>query len=113
MRYVSPSVSRCAPRVKGGAKLLRQSESAADDGITAFGGGSFEDLTRIAMINAPLWTELFMLNKEKLCAHIENFEKEIAAMKKMISGEDASGLVNYLSDVREKRLRMGSIRQVR
>lgn len=88
-------------------------ESAADDGITAFGGGSFEDLTRIAMINAPLWTELFMLNKEKLCAHIENFERQIAAMKKMISGEDAAGLVNYLSDVREKRLRMGSIRQTR
>ena len=88
-------------------------ESASDDGITAFGGGSFEDLTRIAMINAPLWTELFMLNKEKLCAHIENFERQIAAMKKMISGEDAAGLVNYLSDVREKRLRMGSIRQTR
>ena len=54
-----------------------------------------------------------MLNKEKLCAHIENFERQIAAMKKMISGEDAAGLENYLSDVREKRLRMGSIRQTR
>ena len=88
-------------------------ESASDDGITAFGGGSFEDLTRIAMINAPLWTELFMLNKEKLCAHIENFEKQIAAVKKMICDEDAAGLESYLSDVREKRLRMGSIRQTR
>ncbi len=88
-------------------------ESAADDGITAFGGGSFEDLTRIAMINAPLWTELFMLNKEKLCAHIENFEKQIAAVKKMIQDKDAAGLESYLSDVREKRLRMGSIRQTR
>jgi len=88
-------------------------ESAADDGITAFGGGSFEDLTRIAMINAPLWTELFMLNKEKLCAHIENFEKQISAVKKMIQDKDAAGLESYLSDVREKRLRMGSIRQTR
>lgn len=87
-------------------------ESASDDGITAFGGGSFEDLTRIAMINAPLWTELFLLNKEKLCAHIENFEKEITTMKEFIKNEDSDGLVNYLSDVREKRLRMGSIRQV-
>lgn len=88
-------------------------ESTADDGITAFGGGSFEDLTRIAMINAPLWTELFMLNKEKLCAHIENFEKQISAVKKMIQDKDAAGLESYLSDVREKRLRMGSIRQTR
>lgn len=37
-------------------------ESAEDEGITAFGGGSFEDLTRIALINAPLWTELFISN---------------------------------------------------
>ncbi len=49
-------------------------ESAGDPEITSFGGGSFEDLTRIAMINAPLWTELFLANREKLVAHIENFE---------------------------------------
>ena len=38
-------------------------ESAGDPEITSFGGGSFEDLTRIAMINAPLWTELFLANR--------------------------------------------------
>ena len=86
-------------------------QSAADDGITAFGGGSFEDLTRIAMINAPLWTELFTLNKEKLCAHIEKFEAEISKIKSLIQNEDAAGLTEYLSAVRDRRLRMGSIRQ--
>ena len=57
-------------------------ESAEDPEITAFGGGSFEDLTRIAMINAPLWTELFISNKEKLVAHIENFEKQMEKFKR-------------------------------
>jgi prephenate dehydrogenase len=28
--------------------------------ITRFGGGSFEDLARIAMPNVPVWTELFL-----------------------------------------------------
>ncbi len=88
-------------------------KSAADEGITAFGGGSFEDLTRIAMINAPLWTELFLLNKEKLCAHIENFEKEISTIKEFIQKEDAAALEKYLSEVRERRIGMGSIRQAR
>ncbi len=85
-------------------------ESAEDPEITAFGGGSFEDLTRIAMINAPLWTELFISNKEKLVRHIENFEKQIDLFKKYISEEDSEKLVDLLSDTREKRLRMGSIR---
>lgn len=85
-------------------------QSAEDEQITAFGGGSFEDLTRIAMINAPLWTELFISNKEKLVTHIENFEKVMEQLKTAISTEDSETLKSLLSETREKRLRMGSIR---
>ena len=88
-------------------------ESAEDPEITAFGGGSFEDLTRIAMINAPLWTELFISNKEKLVAHIENFEKQLERFKKYISEEDSDNLKEMLSHTREQRLKMGSIRTVK
>ncbi len=88
-------------------------ESAEDPEITAFGGGSFEDLTRIAMINAPLWTELFISNKEKLVNHIENFEKQLEKIKKLIQEEDSDGLNEMLSHTREQRLKMGSIRTVR
>ena len=88
-------------------------ESAEDPEITAFGGGSFEDLTRIAMINAPLWTELFISNKEKLVAHIERFEKQMERFKKYISEEDSEKLKAMLTDTREQRLKMGSIRTVK
>lgn len=88
-------------------------ESAEDPEITAFGGGSFEDLTRIAMINAPLWTELFISNKEKLVSHIENFEKQLERFKKYISEEDSDSLREMLSHTREQRLKMGSIRTVK
>ncbi|MDR0587056.1 MAG: prephenate dehydrogenase, partial [Treponema sp.] len=37
-----------------------------DAGITRYGGGSFEDLTRIAVLNAPMWTELFLENRKQL-----------------------------------------------
>ena len=85
-------------------------ESAEDPEITAFGGGSFEDLTRIAMINAPLWTELFISNKEKLVQHINNFQKKMDEFKTAIEKEDADSLKALLEDTREKRLQMGSIR---
>lgn len=84
-------------------------ESAEDPEITAFGGGSFEDLTRIAMINAPLWTELFISNKEKLVQHIENFQKTMDQFKSAIQNEDSEKLNGLLTDTREKRLRMGTI----
>ena len=81
-------------------------ESAGDPEITSFGGGSFEDLTRIAMINAPLWTELFLANREKLVTHIENFEAQLDNLKKLIETQDANGLKSLLADVREKRIAM-------
>lgn len=81
-------------------------QSADGPDITAFGGGSFEDLTRIAMINAPLWTELFISNKEKLVQHIENFEKALSVLKKDIAASDADDLKSYLEDVRAKRIAM-------
>ena len=88
-------------------------ESAEDPEITAFGGGSFEDLTRIAMINAPLWTELFISNKDKLVSHIENFQKKMDEFKAAVASEDSEKLKSLLEDTREKRMRMGSIRTVR
>ena len=81
-------------------------ESAGDSEITSFGGGSFEDLTRIAMINAPLWTELFLANREKLVAHIESFEAQLDNLKKLIETQDANGLQSLLADVRSKRIAM-------
>ncbi len=87
-------------------------DSAHDEQITAFGGGSFEDLTRIAMINAPMWTELFISNKEKLVEHIENFENEVTRFKDAIQNEDKAALMSLMEESREKRIKMGSIRTI-
>lgn len=81
-------------------------DSAEDTSITEFGGGSFEDLTRIAMINAPLWTELFLANKKELVNHIDNFEKSLNTLKSLIASEKSEELKKYLQDVREKRIEM-------
>ncbi|MDR2601286.1 MAG: prephenate dehydrogenase [Spirochaetaceae bacterium] len=81
-------------------------DGAEDERITEFGGGSFEDLTRIAMINAPLWTELFLSNKTYLVKSIETFEKSLSSIKKMLVEDQREALVKKLSGVREKRIAM-------
>ena len=84
-------------------------DSAEDTEVTAFGGGSFEDLTRIAMINAPLWTELFLANREELLSHIESFEQSLARLKEDIATENADDMRSYLESVRKKRVAMSRI----
>ncbi len=84
-------------------------DSAEDNKITAFGGGSYEDLTRIALINAPLWTELFLSNKKELLAMITTFESSLSKIKKAIENEDQDGLQKILTGVRTKRAEMQKI----
>jgi len=78
----------------------------SDTEITRFGGGSFEDLTRIAMLNAPMWTELFMENRGALLDRIEQFEKSLDALKELIESGSADELEKRLALVRERRVEM-------
>ncbi len=52
--------------------------------VTPFVGGGFKDLTRIAISNSDLWTELLLQNKENLVRTIELFQTEVQNMKEAI-----------------------------
>jgi prephenate dehydrogenase len=77
-----------------------------DRGITRFGGGSFEDLTRIAMLNAPMWTELFLENRDELLARIGQFEGSLDKLKALIAGGREEPLRETLQAVRARRAAM-------
>jgi prephenate dehydrogenase len=79
----------------------------ADTEITRFGGGSFEDLTRIAMLNAPMWTELFLENRTELLARIDRFGESLAAISALIATGDGAALEARLGAVRDRRSAMG------
>ena len=49
-----------------------------------FIGDSYRDLTRIAMINENLWSELFLENKDYLIKHIIEFEYQLDILKKAL-----------------------------
>jgi prephenate dehydrogenase len=78
----------------------------ADLEITRFGGGSFEDLTRIAMLNAPMWTELFIENRAELLTRIGQFEESLDALKNLIAPENKKTLEEKLARIRDRRISM-------
>jgi hypothetical protein len=63
------------------------------------------------MINAPLWSELFLANKKELLLHITAFEKSLQSVRRMIQDGDASALQDTLRSAREKRIAMSRVEQ--
>ncbi|MDR1867259.1 MAG: prephenate dehydrogenase [Treponema sp.] len=74
--------------------------------ITHFGGGSFEDLTRIALLNVPLWTELFLENRDNLIEQITCFEQSLDLLKQLINTNNEPALKEILDTVRKRRSAM-------
>ncbi len=55
--------------------------------LVDYTGDSFRDLTRIAKINEHLWSQLFIMNKEKLLVQISDFQQELAHFKQVLETE--------------------------
>lgn len=66
--------------------LVNSDDSNYDTSL--FIGDSYKDLTRIAMINEDLWSELFIQNKDFLTKRITSFEDKLSELKKAISSKD-------------------------
>lgn len=71
-----------------------------------FIGDSYRDLTRIAMINDELWSELFLENKEILFRHIEHFETELDRLKSALKNDDREELKRIFCRSTQKRKEM-------
>lgn len=68
-----------------------------------FTGDSFRDLTRIAMINEVLWTELFFENKTILIEEIQKFERELDKIKEALNQNDKEALAKLFIQSTKKR----------
>lgn len=84
--------------------------------VEGFTGGSFEDLTRVADINADLWQSLFLENKEALLIEIELFQKQMNSFKETLRKTDGEKLYQLMRDssvakneVRNQLLKEGQI----
>ncbi|MBM6614903.1 prephenate dehydrogenase [Desemzia sp. RIT804] len=78
------------------------STQASEETLT-FAGNSFQELTRIADINAELWSELFLNNRTALLESIEQFEVELNALKHTLEENDEEELKIIFSRATRKR----------
>lgn len=71
-----------------------------------FIGDSYRDLTRIAMINEKLWTELFFENKDFLIENIQLFMDQLNQIKEALENNDSDALKELFIKSTKKRKEM-------
>ena len=63
-----------------------------------FSAGSYRDLTRVARLNAAMWTELFLANADYLSGEIGTLIDNLTAYKNAIDTADAEELERLLAE---------------
>lgn len=63
-----------------------------------FTGGSFEDMSRVARMNAPMWTELFLLNRVPLAEEIDTLCSNLTVLRNALLSGDAAQLLALLEE---------------
>lgn len=66
------------------------------EGCSGFTGGSFQDMTRIAGVDAEVWTSLYLLNSENLSKNISSLISSLEELKGAIDGGDEEKLKEIL-----------------
>ncbi len=66
-----------------------------------FSAGSFRDMTRVASLNADMWTGLFMENGDYLCDEIDALIERLAEYSAVIRQKDGKKLKSMLEDGKE------------
>ena len=63
-----------------------------------FSAGSYKDLTRVAWLNAPMWAELFMENKDYLLTEINSMIESLSAYRDAMEADDTERLTVLLQE---------------
>lgn len=65
-----------------------------------FSAGSYKDLTRVAMLNEVMWSELFLENRDNLIKEIDSIVKNLVQYKVAMENNDREELQALLRDGR-------------
>ena len=63
-----------------------------------FSAGSYKDLTRVAWLNAPMWAELFLENRDNLLNEINCLIDSLSAYRTCLEQEDREMLTTILEE---------------
>ena len=82
-------------------------KSPTADRHKGFSAGSYRDVSRVARINAELWADLFLANREELADETEELVRNIERIRAAVAKNDRAELVALLSSAREKKEKFG------
>ena len=68
-----------------------------------FSAGSYRDLTRVAWLNAPMWAELFLENKDHVLFELDYYINSLKAYQEAIAQDDLEGLTALLEDGKKRK----------
>lgn len=70
-----------------------------------FSAGSFKDMTRVARLNADMWTELFFENTENLSMVTGELIENLQKFKDALDTNDREGMHKLLAEGNERKIR--------
>ena len=68
-----------------------------------FSAGSYRDLTRVAWLNPPMWTELFLENREPLLREIDTILENLTQYRQALADRDGDRLEQLLEDGKRRK----------
>ena len=68
-----------------------------------FSAGSYKDLTRVAWLNAPMWAELFMENKDYVLNELNFYLESLTAYRNAIESDDLDCLTALLEEGKRRK----------
>ena len=68
-----------------------------------FSAGSYRDLTRVAWLNAPMWSELFLENRDNMLHELDCLMDRLMEYRAAIAEDDAAALTQLLEDGKRRK----------
>lgn len=75
------------------------------DEAEGYSAGSLRDCTRVAKLDAEMWTELFLSNRDSLIHRIDEFESSLNKVKRALQEHNESELKLFLADCSDRKRR--------
>lgn len=72
---------------------------------TFFSAGSLRDCTRVAIINAEMWSELFVENKDALAERIDEMQNSLEKIKNAVKNGDRDKLEEIMKHATSQKLK--------
>ena len=68
-----------------------------------FSAGSYKDLTRVAWLNAPMWAELFLENRDNTLFELDSFISSLQKYRDAIANNDEQTLIALLEEGKRRK----------